>query len=242
MCLNVITATDRGVGPFLQLFYLRMYDLKRRDFSLRRYGRNSGREVCHTSRIYKTAPNARSRVRRSISNSVNNIRSFSRRSSKSSQTSAQSSQSGNESASYYSESALTDGSEADAQINVSSPQPADEDLSPQPGNEISLEFSNYANIKLSRKGFGARKSYDFQYWGTGYQWKRLNKAKSPGRKRSYNLYRGPSDFVVAHIAMQDLDPAESCGEETPGNWIPPIWMRITDPSILSSKSATDIPE
>ncbi|KAM0796081.1 hypothetical protein BDR22DRAFT_567082 [Usnea florida] len=36
----------------LQLFHLRMYDVKRREFSLRRYSRDSGREVCISSRKY----------------------------------------------------------------------------------------------------------------------------------------------------------------------------------------------
>ena len=242
MCLSVVTATDQGIGPLLQLFYLRMHDLKNREFSLLRYGRDSGREVCHTHQIYKKAPGARSRFRRSISGSVNNIRSFSRRSSRSSQMSAQSSQSGNESANYYSESALGEGSEVEAHTNVSSPQPANDDGSPKPSNKIRLEFANYAHVTVSRKGIGARKSYDFQYWGTKYQWKRLNKSQSSGRKRSYNLYRGLSDLVVAHIAMQDLNPAHSRDRETSGAWVPPIWMRITDPSILSSENSTDIPE
>ncbi|KLU82575.1 hypothetical protein MAPG_01647, partial [Magnaporthiopsis poae ATCC 64411] len=35
-----------------QLFHLRMYDLARREFSLRRYCRDSGREVCNSKRKY----------------------------------------------------------------------------------------------------------------------------------------------------------------------------------------------
>jgi hypothetical protein len=36
----------------LTLFHMRMHDLKSRDFSLRRYCRESGREVCHSSRQF----------------------------------------------------------------------------------------------------------------------------------------------------------------------------------------------
>jgi hypothetical protein len=36
------------------LFHLKMQDLKSREFSLRRYGRDSGREVCHSVRKYQT--------------------------------------------------------------------------------------------------------------------------------------------------------------------------------------------
>jgi len=36
----------------LTLFHLRIFNLKGREFSLRRYGRDSGREICHTTRRY----------------------------------------------------------------------------------------------------------------------------------------------------------------------------------------------
>ena len=241
MCLNVLTATDQGFGPLLQLFYLRMYDLKKREFSLRRYSRDSGLEVCRTSRIYKKAASARPRIRRSINSSINSIRNFSRGSSRSSQTSAQSSQSETEYSNYSSESAVNE-HESEAQVSTSSQQPVDDTLFEQSSNHISLEFSNYANILLSRKAFGARKSYDFEYWGTAYQWKRLKKSQSSGKNRSYNLYRGHSDLVVAHITLEDLTWSQKGDEKEMGGWVPPVWMRITDPSILSKNHSSDIPE
>lgn len=242
MCLNVLTATDQGFGPLLQLFYLRMYDLRKRAFSLRRYSRDSGLEVCRTSRIHKEATGARPRVRRSINNSINSIRNFSRRSSRSSQTSAQSSQSETEYSNYSSESAVNK-DECEAQVSTSPQGPVVDTQSEQSSNQISLDFSNYARIVVSRKAFGARKSYDFEYWGTAYQWKRLKKSQSLGRKRSYNLYRRDhSDLVVAHITLQDLTWSQTRDEEEMGGWVPPIWMRITDPSILSKNHSSDKPE
>lgn len=241
MCLKLFTATDHGYGPPLQLFYLRMHDLQKREFSLRRFGRESGREVCHTSRIYKRGQPTRSRVRRSIRNSIGSIRNFSRRSSRSSQTSGRSSQSGTESANYHSESALTEASEADVQDNSFSPQIADDMISSEPTSRISLEFSNYAKVDLSRKGYGSHRHYDFEYWGTSYHWERLKSNESSGRKRSYSLYRSRSDQVVAHITLQDCKDSEIRVEEASGGWVPPVWMRITDPSI-SAKTPNDIPE
>lgn len=241
MCLNVLTATDQGFGPLLQLFYLQMYDLKKRSFSLRRYSRDSGLEVCHTSRIYKKATGARPRIRRSINSSITSMRNFSRGSSRSSQTSAQSSQSEHEYSNYSSESAVNE-DENEAQVKTSFQQTVGDTLFEQSSNQISLEFSNYANILLSRKAFGARKSYDFEYWGTAYQWKRQKKSQSLGKNRSYNLYRGQSDLVVAHITLQDLSWSQTDEEEEMGGWVPPIWMRITDPSILSENNSTDIPD
>ena len=54
MNLRVETA---ATSPAVQLFHLRMHDLPDRDFSLRRYSRDSGRQVCSTKRAY--APTAR---------------------------------------------------------------------------------------------------------------------------------------------------------------------------------------
>ena len=87
LALCVATATDRGFGPRVQLFYLKMKDIKRRKFSFRRV---SGEEVCVTSRMYRAKVRRRTRVRRSISSSMSSIESMSssRRSSLSSQISA----------------------------------------------------------------------------------------------------------------------------------------------------------
>ncbi|KAG0122685.1 hypothetical protein HOY82DRAFT_619832 [Tuber indicum] len=52
---NVAAVGD--VGKNVTLFHLRMYDLRTRDFSLRRYGRDCGREVAHIKRkTIKPAP------------------------------------------------------------------------------------------------------------------------------------------------------------------------------------------
>ena len=87
LALCVATATDQGSGPRVQLFHLKMKDVKRRKFSLRRV---SGEEVCSTSRVYRTKVRRRTRLRRSISSSMSSIQSMSsgRRSSVSSQISA----------------------------------------------------------------------------------------------------------------------------------------------------------
>ncbi len=90
LALCVATATDRGCGPRVQLFYLKTKDIKRREFSLRRHNRASGQEVCFTSRVYRTKVRRRTRVRRSISSSMSRLQSMSsgRGSSISSQASA----------------------------------------------------------------------------------------------------------------------------------------------------------
>ncbi|UNI16634.1 hypothetical protein JDV02_003056 [Purpureocillium takamizusanense] len=51
----VLLGARRRPAATVQLFHLRMHDLARRDFSLRRYCRDSGREVCFSKRAYAPA-------------------------------------------------------------------------------------------------------------------------------------------------------------------------------------------
>ena len=74
LALCLATGTDRGFGPHVQLFYLKMKDIKRREFSFRRV---SGEEVCVKSRVYRAEVRKRTRVRRSISSSMSSIQSIS---------------------------------------------------------------------------------------------------------------------------------------------------------------------
>lgn len=68
--------THNGREVDLTLFHLRMHDLKRRDFSLRRYCRDSGREICHSSRkCSKPSIMKRPGLQRSMSNALSSLRS-----------------------------------------------------------------------------------------------------------------------------------------------------------------------
>ncbi|KAI9152077.1 hypothetical protein HJFPF1_09300 [Paramyrothecium foliicola] len=58
-----------------QLFHLRMHDLARREFSLRRYCRDSGREVCNSKREYALPTPAQ----RSVSSAIRTVKSPFRR-------------------------------------------------------------------------------------------------------------------------------------------------------------------
>ncbi|KFZ17136.1 hypothetical protein V502_04738, partial [Pseudogymnoascus sp. VKM F-4520 (FW-2644)] len=46
--LVISTTPDSALKTSMQLFHLRMHDIPTRAFSLRRYCRDSGREVCHS--------------------------------------------------------------------------------------------------------------------------------------------------------------------------------------------------
>lgn len=52
MNLRIDTVVTGRRRTAIQLFHLRMYDLAKREFSLRRYCRDSGREVCNSKRQY----------------------------------------------------------------------------------------------------------------------------------------------------------------------------------------------
>jgi hypothetical protein len=52
MNLRIDTVVTGRRRTAIQLFHLRMYDLAKREFSLRRYCRDSGREVCNSKRLY----------------------------------------------------------------------------------------------------------------------------------------------------------------------------------------------
>jgi hypothetical protein len=52
MSLRIDTVVTGRRRTAIQLFHLRMYDLAKREFSLRRYCRDSGREVCNSKRLY----------------------------------------------------------------------------------------------------------------------------------------------------------------------------------------------
>ncbi|OAQ95330.1 hypothetical protein VFPFJ_01440 [Purpureocillium lilacinum] len=54
----------------VQLFHLRMHDLARRDFSLRRYCRDSGREVCFSKRAYAPSSGGRAAAVSSASHTL----------------------------------------------------------------------------------------------------------------------------------------------------------------------------
>lgn len=81
--------TSRRRPTTVQLFHLRMRDLANRDFSFRRYCRDSGREVCFSKRAYASpATSSRPNFRRSVSSALHAVKApFFRRSNTSSNVS-----------------------------------------------------------------------------------------------------------------------------------------------------------
>jgi hypothetical protein len=213
------------------LFHLRMHDLRSREFSLRRYCRASGREVCHSRRKYQKQPAEKRPVLQRASTALASLvhKPDSR---PATAAGLKRSDSGYES--------------------VHLPDCDDDDPRPRsagytkgraliPTNTIKLEFSNYAHIDIKRRGAKSSKRYAFEYWGSSYSWKRIIKTENNRESVTYYLVRADDEKKpLAHICPVRLTANEAQEEAARGGWIPPCYMRITDEDML--KPSSDISE
>ncbi|KAI9817916.1 MAG: hypothetical protein M1832_004536 [Thelocarpon impressellum] len=225
MNLRVDTEVVMGEGrkADFTLFHLRMRDLKNRDYSLRRYCRESGREVCHASRRYvKPVSERRPALQRSVSHAV---ASFLGKQDKDTKPLAATGLKRQDSgyASSFDEGDELD--EADATEKKRAARPI-------PTNTTKLEFSNYAQVNLKRRGAKAGKRYAFEYWGTAYSWRREIRKDGTVREISYHLVNNDNGIVVAHIVPVPLTPAQLREERAKGGWVPPCSMWISDADVL----------
>ena len=221
--------TSGGRKVDLTLFHLRMHDLKNRDFSLRRYCRESGREVCHSSRKYtKPAHERRPGLQRSMSNALSSLRS------KPEQKPVAVSGLKRHDSGYDS---ISEGEEDVVSRRASSRGSPTIAL---PTNTTKLEFSNYAHIDVKRRGAKSSKRYEFEYWGTAYAWKRVVRRDDYTKEISYHLINSETSAPAAHIVPTPLTPTESREENAKGGWVPPCSMWISDEKILSG--LTDVAE
>ncbi|ELR10657.1 hypothetical protein GMDG_04924 [Pseudogymnoascus destructans 20631-21] len=239
----VISTTPEGEQKTpMQLFHLRMHDLPTRAFSLRRYCRESGREVCHSVLRQggeKVKQNQRQtkhpKLQRSMSTALATV---TRRGVKRADSWGASSNK----ASYppphptplltiptRHDSGYATDSDDDGDFSSSGaedeeefpPTPVPSSLPGKKGkkgktNTTHLEFSNYAHVDLTRRGSaGKGKHWDFEYWGTPYSWKRDG--------QSYHLVptsnsSGNNAGAVAHIVPDVLTPSQTLEEAREGGW------------------------
>lgn len=206
----------------LTLFHLRMHDLKNREFSLRRYCRDSGREVCHSSRKYsKPATPRRPGLQRSMSNALSTFRSKSENKTPT-LTSLKRSDSGYE-------TFLDD----EASVHGTNRFSNDHSTLPSPTNTTRLEFSNYAQVDVKRRGVKSLKRYEYEYWGTNYAWKRTASRTGKFREVSFHLVDTKTSNIIAHIVPAALTDAEYDEEDAKGGWVPPCSLWISDERILN---------
>jgi hypothetical protein len=212
------------------LFHLRMHDLRAREFSLRRYSRDSGREVCHSIRKYQKPPAEKRPVLQRASTALASFK-LKPESRPSTAAGLKRSDSG-----YESMHGINN----------------DDDSRPRsagytkgrgliPTNTLKLEFSNYSHIDVKRRGAQSNKRYTFEHWGHNYAWKRAVQKEHHHESVTYYLVRGDNEKqALAHISPVKMTPDQAREEAARGGWIPPCYMRITDNAILTA--TTDISE
>ena len=230
MNLQVYTeASQQERKADLTLFHLRMHDLKNREFSLRRYCRDSGREVCHSSRKYTDPVAKRPGLHRSMSNALSSLRGKS-----DSKTATLENLKRHDSGygSLY---------EDDLSMEDVHQPPKGRNALPIPTNTTHLEFSNYAHVDVKRRGAKTSKRYGFEYWGTEYAWKRVATQQGSVKQVSYHLVDTRNSSTVAHIVPDIMSSQEARQEEAKGGWIPPCSFYISNQKIENQK-LTDVAE
>jgi len=211
--LDTELSISRGHRVKLTLFHLRMYDLAERQFSLRRYQRQSGREVCSSKRKYvKPTPKPASPSKKgSLVNALTkmNLKTFN---------------------SKPRPKPVHDPEDSESEDDL--------DLFSQPGVEASIptetmriEFSNYAQVELQRTRRGDGKMYDFEYWGQQYTWRKVIYQDEEESIFSFELVNMASGNCLAHITPDRLSRQQSRHEASQGTWVPPCSMRVTEKGI-----------
>ncbi|KAF7555821.1 hypothetical protein G7Z17_g1879 [Cylindrodendrum hubeiense] len=243
MNLRVDTLVPVGPGrrPLaIQLFHLRMHDLARREFSLRRYCRDSGREVCNSKRAYAPAPAgpvaaARPALRRSMSSALQTIATPFHRSSSGTSSFFKNPTGSNSSTTSDEASVWSDSRQSMSSERTQSQTPKAK-ARLVPTNRIKLEFSNYARLDIARRGGRSNKRYEFGWWGHKYAWKRVIDKNL--NVVSYHLVRDGHGAPIAHIVPEMRSPNQVLDDEMAGAWVTPCYMWISDNSIIDA--VTDV--
>lgn len=222
--VDTVVPTRGSCQQGVILFHLRMYDLFSRKFSLRRYCRDSGREVCHSSR-------------KEVSSSHDRRRPGSRRSWSSVLASFRPGSSGHASPGTNGDlkrqdSRYESGNQPRFEWDGTDEKGLDQEkAAPALADTILMEFSNYAHVELRRRGTGSTKRYEYEYWSTKYQWRRECRKEGDLRKVSYRLVDTHTSRTIAHMVPEILTPLEAIEEESKGGWVPPSSLWISDPSV-----------
>jgi hypothetical protein len=218
MNLRLDTMMDRRDGTRLPvtLFYFRMHDLKSRNFAIRRYSRDSGREVCHSIEKPELPPSSTKAIlSRSLTSAwatITRQNSLSSRSSKSSHEDD-----------YSPDDELDDA-------------PSDAPKQNNPGDLIPIEFSNYAHVEIKRRGSDAKRRYTFEYWGNKYYWKRQIIKTGSITETMLHLYREGEEIPLAHIMPYVLTASQRHEERLKGGWVPPSSLWISDKGLIASEA------
>lgn len=212
--IDTDVTTRSGRRRKMTLFHLRMQDLAERKFSLRRYWRNSGREVASAKRKYvKPLPPGIQAYRPGM------FRSSTAPCPK--RPLPQRQDSGYES----------DEEEDDFMEKLQALTIAHDIKATIPTDSIRLEFSNYAQVILEPVCRGDKKQYDFEYWGENYTWRKRALRDGSEIIHSFELINVKTHQKVASIVPDALSPEESEFEASQGAWVPACSMRLLQKEI-----------
>ena len=203
--LDTAARTSDGNMVDLTLFHLRMHDLRKREFSLRRYCRDSGREICRSERKVQTpAKMSRPSLQRSMSSAISALRSNSLNKIPTI-------------ASLKRRESGFDSASEDGEYRPVSPQVSEQaGADSAPTDVISLKFQNYAHFDIRRRGAKSLKRYEFEYWGSKYTWRRITRISGDFKETSYHLVNSSSSTSIAHIVPISMSPPEVREEEAKG--------------------------
>lgn len=242
--------TDRYVSDVLTLFHLKINDLKTGDFSLRRYCRDSGREICHYKRVAgdkkhhsTTTKSVRpgSNLQRSVSNVISSLKRGISGSSNKSLQDRHDSGYGSGSDGEDDERVVDRASTAMRSLAPIKPvKPLGKSGPPtRPGGQIELEFSNYQHLDIKRHSntSDTKRRYTFEQWGTKFHWRRYlnhNKMLEDREEVTFHLIdtsrQGPSGkgIVVAKITPTHISIDEFYDEQDAQGWIQQSTLQIVD--------------
>jgi hypothetical protein len=247
MNLRIDTVVTGRRRTAIQLFHLRMYDLARREFSLRRYSRDSGREVCNSKLKFNEPAAAKLKAKderpklqkRSMSAAIKSLgatmptlrRATSGMAAPGRPATGYSTCDGDD-------ELYLDGNRL-SHLSLDSRLGKGKRQRPVPTNTIKLEFSNYARVDVNRRGSKPNKRYEFEWWGHRYSWKRAVD-KQLGTVSFHLVRDGNTVAPVAHIVPETRSPVQVAADETAGGWVPPCFMWIADEAVVDA--VTDVAE
>jgi len=208
------------------LFHLRMHDLKGRRFSLRRYCRGSGQQICNSSRKHSPAP-----ILTSASPNAHGHASQQPHIHHAGTISHHKSISGQASARY----SIRKQHQSPLKADISSLEIDRSEL-----DTIELSFADHTHINLKKRGLKRSKRYEYEFWGTKYQWRRQIYHRGHLQEASYHLINIETSNSIAHITPEPRTAREAQEEEDSGGWVPPCTMQITDRRLF--RSLNDVAE
>ena len=204
--IDTDVTTKSGRRRKMTLFHMKMQDLDDRKFSVRRYWRNSGREVANSKRkyVHPLPAGVKPQMRRS-STAPEFKRPDPRR----------------QDSGYESDEEDDDFEEKLRALTI-----AKDIKATIPTDSIRLEFSNYAQVVVDPVRHGDRKQYNFEYWGESYTWKKRPLRDGGEIINSFELVNLQTHQKVASIVPDALSAEETEFEQSQGAWIPASSMRI----------------